>query len=404
MNQTLTLSNSPVVILHLSDLHFDGDEDGQSASERKVVFGALIEEIKALDDEWRPTVVCITGDMACENKQSGYTEAAEWLETLLQELSIEKEGLFVCPGNHDVDQGQASFLVRPHNPVEADRVLRLPIADHDRSLFDRYIDFCQKLELHPYSFNGTQEFIIGSRSYKDTNFVCNNSCWCSMDGDDKGSLWLGQQFIRSLELPLISSPEFPITIALMHHPKEYYKEDEIYSFAERASTIDYLASRCHIILTGHVHGRPRHIDTIHDAIIFYGGCYSSRQHCNSYSLIQLWPDELSISYRQYEWNGRLSSWDMVSDEYKKLCIKEKYDNAELARKVQQDSKPKIQRQYSREEIEKIYNDIHRYVNSLDFPEAIKVYEDKRDVLAFHKDKYEDLIMKIEILFDEAKDE
>lgn len=408
MNQTLTQSKNSIVILHLSDLHFDAREGGQGSIDQRGVFRALIDEIKHLDEEWRPNVVCITGDIAYKNKQSGYEASIEWLNTLLQELTIEREGVFVCPGNHDVDREKASFLVRPHEVKEADRVLRLPIADHFKSLFVRYEEFCKALALSSYCFNGTQEYIVGNRSYKDINFVCNNSCWCSMDENDKGSLWLGLNFIKSLDLPQILNLKIPITIALLHHPKEYYNGNEINRYGNREATIDYLSSRCHIILTGHAHGRPRKPDIIHDnAIMFSGGCYVSNQYRNSCSLIRLWPENMCIDYRQYEWDGGQGSWSKFHEELSyRLRIKEKYDNPDYqpAQALQQEMEAETKREYSKGEIEEIHSIIFDYVTSLDYIKAIDFYERNRNVIDAHRDKYKEPIKQIEMLISEAKNE
>ncbi len=408
MNQILTQSNYPIVILHLSDLHFDGNEDCQNSIDRRGVFNALINEIKSLDEEWRPNVVCITGDISYQNKQSGYEESIEWLKTLLQELTIEREGVFVCPGNHDVDRGKASFLVRPHEVKDADRVLKLPIAYHFKSLFVRYEEFCKALALSSYCFNGSQEYIVGNRSYKDINFVCNNSCWCSMDENDKGSLWLGLNFIKSLDLPQIINLKSPITIALLHHPKEYYHETEINRYGNREATIDYLSSRCHIILTGHTHGRPRKPDTIHDnAIMFSGGCYISDQYSNSCSLIRLWPEKMCIDYRQYEWDGGQSKWSKFYEELNyNLRIKEKCGNPDYqpAQELQQEMEAATKREYSKEEIEEIHSVIFDHVTSLDYSKAIGFYEKKRNVIDAHRGKYKEQIIQIETLISEARNE
>ena len=407
MNQTLT-QNSPVVILHLSDLHFDGNVGGQSSINRRGVFDALINAIKSLDEEWSPSVVCISGDIAYQNKQSGYDEAIVWLNKLLQELCIEREGIFVCPGNHDVDREKASFLVRPRNAKEADRALRIPIPNHFKSLFAKYEDFCKALKILPYDFNDSQEYFVGSREYKNINFVCNNSCWCSMDNEDENSLWLGHNFIKAINLPPILSLDNQITISLMHHPRDFYHDDEIISRDGRIATLDYLATRSHIILTGHTHGSPREPDILYDnAIVLSGGYYESDRSQNSCSLIRLWPERPYADIRQYVWDGGKSSWSKYYEElYYMLRIKEKLARKDykFTKRIQQEIEAKAEREYSHAEIEEIYNIILRYVNSMDYPEAIKVYEDNQDVLDSHKDKYEDLILQIETLIDECKDE
>ncbi len=87
MSQTLIQSNKAVVILHLSDLHFDGDEDDQSANDRRRVFGLLLEKMKTLNEEWRPTMGLPDDFKEAFEKEFGFP-TGEVYERIKQELKI----------------------------------------------------------------------------------------------------------------------------------------------------------------------------------------------------------------------------------------------------------------------------------------------------------------------------
>ena len=46
----------------------------------------------------------------------------------------------------------------------------------------------------------------------------------------------------------------PLTVALLHHPREQWADEECNSYGDRPATLEYLANRCDLILTGHTHG------------------------------------------------------------------------------------------------------------------------------------------------------
>ena len=85
-------------------------------------------------------------------------------------------------------------------------------------------------------------------------------------------------------------------------------------------------------------------------------------------------------------------------------IKHDHSDYQLVLDLKQEMKAKTNRECSQREIEGIYSSIYNHVTSLDYAKAIKAYEDNRDMLDFHKDKYKELIEQIEILISEAKNE
>ena len=69
------------VILHLSDLHFGCDKSESARAARKLALDGLASAIRSLEPEWQPTILCISGDIACKGLKSDYDEALLGLQS-----------------------------------------------------------------------------------------------------------------------------------------------------------------------------------------------------------------------------------------------------------------------------------------------------------------------------------
>ena len=95
------------VILHLSDLHFGYNLDEQAKAERKNALDNLISIISKQDPDWKPTIICITGDIAMKASSQDYSEAKTWLV-----------GYFFCNFN----PAAWIFIICGFTPAERHRV------------------------------------------------------------------------------------------------------------------------------------------------------------------------------------------------------------------------------------------------------------------------------------------
>src|SRR2546423_605894 len=109
--------------------------------------------------------------------------------------------------------------------------------------------------------------------------------------------------------------EHPPTIALMHHPREWFHEEELHSYAPRPSTFEYQVRRCHLLLTGHTHDAPRPADKFAEAAwhLRGGAAYAGANHFNSFRLIRV--EDGRFVYRTFEYDPRSSdnNWRQVMD-------------------------------------------------------------------------------------------
>lgn len=93
------------VVLHLSDLHFGHAGDAN----RKIALNALRQTLQQVDNDWLPTLVCISGDLGWKALRDDYGLAKQWVVELLELLKLTPEDLVLCPGNHDIVRGFATL-------------------------------------------------------------------------------------------------------------------------------------------------------------------------------------------------------------------------------------------------------------------------------------------------------
>ena len=304
------------VILHLTDLHFGHQSaDNSERVNRQIALDGLLSTIGSLHEDWKPSIICLSGDIAYSGSREDYQLALEWLRRLMDVCRIGPERVIACPGNHDVIRARALQQDRPSNAITADRILTTDIPPVFSGIFAGYIQFCQDAGIQSMMLDSNQSWLVGAHEMIDgIQFVSLNTSWyCQGGNDDNGNLWVGLPQIRSLvvdgKLNVISNQEAPTTVVLMHHPFSWLTQDDQVTRGGR-NTAEYLAQHCHILLTGHEHGRMGRVHRIFEgALHFPGGAgYESGFYQNGFRLVRL--EGAHFVYRSYEYDASLSenSW------------------------------------------------------------------------------------------------
>ena len=105
-NGEVMASGSPLLLMHLSDLHFQKDTVGHELDRDNDIRNELKADATALCKRLGQNVdaILITGDIAFGGKTEEYEFAKRWLEDLCGCVGCEMENVFTVPGNHDVDR------------------------------------------------------------------------------------------------------------------------------------------------------------------------------------------------------------------------------------------------------------------------------------------------------------
>ena len=284
------------------------------ADARKLALGSLGVQLARLEPEWRPTIICLGGDLAWSGQRDEFALCGVWLNALLQTLRLPRSAVVACPGNHDARR-EMIRLPRPDTDKVADDSLSLPMRPDVTAPFHNYESFCRDFGIPPLNIGDTTSQIVGIRKYDDCILVSLNTAWFCRDQDDRGQLWLGYPLLAAMSAAEqlasqgVTPTTVPPTIALLHHPFEWLHGSELNAYG-RPNTRDYLAQRAHLILTGHTHGEPRIADRIAGAA-YHLGCgaaYASAYYPNAVNLIRLLQDRFEVRSYQYDFRDPTHAW------------------------------------------------------------------------------------------------
>lgn len=324
-------------ILHITDLHFGYEGQSQEAK-RKNCLKSLLGTISDLDSSWKPSIICITGDLVWSGTASNFDAVKLWLDELLEICELDYSKLICCPGNHEVDRSKAKKIPRPSNASEADDSLETPIASHYLEPFKEYINFCEKVNIPTLELGEEKSSLVGTCDINGIRFLVLNTAWFSKNNDDKDKLWLGLPHLELMESKekisvLKNNQNAPITVALMHHPVEWLHEYEQNAFGNRANTKDYLALRSHILLTGHTHAEVRDPDQIAGGTYHFSGgaTYADSSYNNNFRIIRIEDEE--VTYQSFEYDPRSATDEWRSFGAKTLEMANKFPSVELKKKL-----------------------------------------------------------------------
>src|SRR5262249_19724635 len=120
--------------------------------------------------------------------------------------------------------------------------------------------------------------------------------------------WVGQPHLKVLEasgrIGLAARAQEPPTVVLVHHPPDWWHQDETHACEKRPNTRDYLAQRCHLILTGHTHAEVRKAARLAGGPLHLtgGGSSAGPAPFNSLRLVRI--ESGRLVYRSFEFDPR----------------------------------------------------------------------------------------------------
>ncbi len=311
------------VILHISDLHFSAKCSDQELANRKLLFNGLLNRLKALEDEWCPTLVCVTGDITDKGQPEGFSEAGDWLKQLSFELDINIDRFLLIPGNHDcVRDIQICSDLIPDSSEKADKLLNCNIPEYLQARFKYFSEFCKNVGITPYKLGETDSYLVGSRDVDGIQFIACNTAWFSWEQNEQGKLWLGLEILRYLESSkqLVSEgtePTEKISIALMHHGSDKYfhpMESEDHQ-SNRPPVLNYLWKRCHLALYGHSHENALDAPDLKKAYCWTvraGATNADANYPNNVNLIRLSNSGFELRTLEYDPADAGCTWNKSS--------------------------------------------------------------------------------------------
>jgi 3',5'-cyclic AMP phosphodiesterase CpdA len=284
MNNTLTW-------LHLSDLHLtckNKDKDWTVKSiNQDIVIKSLLEAIDNLliKKGQNPDIIFITGDLVHGGKEDEYQVAEEFCNQLLDKTGLNKQNLFIVPGNHDVNREKVESLhIKRWYPFDTQDEVSEVLSDSTISpvILSKLKDFYQfSNKFFGLDCKPEQHYIIAkSIEINKTNINLlglNSALFAGYDGDDEKKLAFG---LHQINEALTILDKNYLTFAFFHHPFSCFHKCE-------ESIQKQLKTKADLILTGHLH-EPSNMsqrDTSGNAVIIGAGAsYEKRTSENSFNV------------------------------------------------------------------------------------------------------------------------
>lgn len=235
-----------VRILHISDFHYEGKNQGE--------YKAFVKKLCEAVADKGINLIVFSGDLIYDGKsEKSYTEAESLLLfPLMKTTGLKPENMLIVPGNHDVDRD-----------VELPTITESLSKCNDWIKLDGFLGNERQVELSFERMNQYHNFVdrfYSGTSFKNTKFY--SVSICEIDGMKIGLLGLNSawrcfdsnkdranQLFSKLELyaALDNLGGTDINICSMHHDVHDFKEFVMNDIE------DIIYENCHLLLTGHYH-------------------------------------------------------------------------------------------------------------------------------------------------------
>ncbi len=304
-------SGPTTFILHLSDLHFNGDKD-----EVELIYGQLADDLRA-QNLARLDAVIISGDVVEAAKTEEYEAAEYFLGRLMNGFGLAPRDLAIVPGNHDVnwEASEAAYEVKRKKSAHGlDPKTYFGSGDYvevrNDQLYEKrwsnFAQFYQKVKGEDYSLSTKNQFTITDLSEHAVCALGLNSAW-EIDHHfrDRASI---NSYALNAGLEQLPG-ERRLKIAVFHHPLGGPEDSRIRDtdFLDRL-----IAHNFHLILHGHIHktqAQKYDYDQIANGRslrIVSGGTFGAPStdwapgFAREYNLLRLQGKRLTVSARRQE--------------------------------------------------------------------------------------------------------
>ncbi|NTW69673.1 MAG: SUMF1/EgtB/PvdO family nonheme iron enzyme [Chlorobiaceae bacterium] len=285
-----------VTWLHVSDFHLS--DNGQY--DQEVILRALVESVKRFRGEGRvPDLIFATGDIARNGKAKEYEFATQFFDDMLGAAGLNRDRLFIVPGNHDVDRRMGKGLDRTlGSKADSDEYFDIETpTPHLTQKFHAfsawYNDFFKTIRTFPVNTTCSQVEIVKINNSRIAVLPLNSSLFC-IDDHDHNQLFIGR---RCLDKAKDQLGDADLKIALLHHPLDWLSQ------VERSNIKAIFGESVDLLLHGHYH--ETETESIVSANSGYlklaaGASYQTRQYPNSALYTSYFQGEVTIFPIRYE--------------------------------------------------------------------------------------------------------
>ncbi len=245
-----------ILLLHLSDIHFQGDARSNKVLEHIEHISGVVERGAA---DSLACFIVISGDIAFSGKPQEYEIALDFITKLTKSIGDSHPALKVhvvaVPGNHDCDFAQESemrkFVFKSGGLRNAEDINEAVVKELT-AIQDSFFRFESTMGNEPedkgVSYSGLDRLYYERPFIVDGTYItfqCFNAAWMSQIPEPQG------QMVYPLHLVKSGEKESDLVISVFHHPDRWLESNNSRPFRE------YVEQTSDVVMTGHEHSSDR---------------------------------------------------------------------------------------------------------------------------------------------------
>jgi formylglycine-generating enzyme required for sulfatase activity/UDP-2,3-diacylglucosamine pyrophosphatase LpxH/energy-coupling factor transporter ATP-binding protein EcfA2 len=236
-----------VTWLHVSDFHLSD----QGPYNQEVILRSLVESVRRFREKENraPDLIFATGDIAHYGKAKEYEQATTFFDDLVEAAGLNRDRLFVVPGNHDVDRRMGKGLARtldtnddadeyfdPERPTPH-------LTQKFHAFSEWYSDYFRTIRTFPTNTTCSPLEIVLINGCRIAVLPLNSALFC-IDQHDHEKLFIGRRCLDAVKAQLEGAD---LAVALIHHPLDWL------SPIEKENIEASLEKSVDLLLQGHYH-------------------------------------------------------------------------------------------------------------------------------------------------------
>lgn len=283
-------------ILHISDLHFGTKKNEDRSRYNDVFVSKFLDQFK----DTKVDYLLVSGDIANESKEMEYDTASVFLNRVIEELSIPKEKVLLCMGNHDISWSILDGI------ADRDGTQGLNLKKEKYNNFKKfYEDFFKENGKQIRQFNTDSIFVEIPDKKHRILFLGVNTCYkeSNQQGDHYG--WIEKTSFESYLSKLDSEYKNYVKCLVMHHnPKDLVKDQHDLRNWRELNTDDL--GYPFVVFCGHIHGSDgeSEVKSDEDETVHYVsvGSLLKKDLVGKYNLYSIPDDSTSLQIKYYNFN------------------------------------------------------------------------------------------------------
>jgi|GEM_PF-196216 len=233
--------------LHVSDFHLS--DKGPYSQE--VILRSLVSSVRQFREkgEQVPDLIFATGDIAQNGKAKEYDAATKFFDDLLEAAGLNRDRLFIIPGNHDVDRKMGKWSHRNlDNAEDADEYFdpdsTFPqLRDKFQAFSSWYNDYFKTIRSFPTNTTCSPVELVTINGLRLAVLPLNSALFC-IDDHDHAKLFIG---CRCFDAAKKQFEAADLKVAMIHHPLDWL------SPIEQSNIEAKLEESVDLLLQGHYH-------------------------------------------------------------------------------------------------------------------------------------------------------